>query len=217
MALPGLLCGEPQNATISVDVCLEPIPRQRFLWIEQYACIGPSQTRGPPPSNCARQDVAPGISRFRRATTSRTRCSVGQERQSRCGVETASSGGGRSGGRFLPMRSGQGPVAQGSGTLSRGCGLVCRSRVEGNTGATPHQLCSSRCRTGHQQVSPGDYVADTALSGAGAAVSLRGGDGFIGRRPKRRTVSTHAERSRPSRSRIGDTVEGMRPRLPFTS
>jgi hypothetical protein len=81
----------------------------------------------------------------------------------------------------------------------------------------PSALSSSGCRSGHQLVSPGDYVADTVLSGAGAAVSLRGGDGFIGRRPKRRTVSTHAERSRPSRSRIGDTVEGMRPRLPFTS
>ena len=92
--------------------------------------VGPKHGGHPQPT-CARQDVAPGISRFRRATTSRTRCSVGQERQSRCGVETASSGGGRSGGRFPPMRSGQGPVAQGSGTLSRGCGLVCRSRFDG--------------------------------------------------------------------------------------
>ena len=88
-------------------------------------------TGGHPPATCARQDAAAGISRFRRATTSRTWCSMVQERRSRCGVETASSGGGRSGGRFPPMRSGQGPVAQGSGTLSRGCGLVCRSRFDG--------------------------------------------------------------------------------------
>lgn len=60
------------------------------------------------------------------------------------------------------------------------------------------------------------YVADTVFDGVGAAALARGGDSFIGRRPKRRTVSTHAEQSRPSRSRIGATVEGMRPRLSFT-
>ena len=80
----------------------------------------------------------------------------------------------------------------------------------------PTDPCSSGRRCGHQQVSPGDYSADAVLSGAEAAVSLRGGDGFIGRRRKRRTASIHVEQSRPSRSRIGDTVDGMRPRLPFT-
>ena len=135
-----------------------------------------------------------------------------------------------------PQRRREGRGGPTRGAIPRGCCcsssmrpvLVADSRRSERLGAGPWQ-CGSRCAVGadlrgvpwqevvgDQRVSPGDYIADTVLDGAGVAVSLRGGDGFIGRRPKRRTVSTHAERSRPSRSRIGATVEGMRPRLPFT-
>ena len=81
----------------------------------------------------------------------------------------------------------------------------------------PREQGTGRYRVESSCGSPGwRYIADTVIGGAGAEASSRGGDGFIGRRPKRRTVSTHEERSRPSRSRTGATFEGMRPRLPFT-
>ena len=93
---------------------------------------------------------------------------------------------------------------------------LCGAPGLGAVGSTPRQSSRSGCGRSWGKLPLRGYVTVTVLDDAGVAAWSRGIDGFIGRRPKRRTVSTHAERSRPSRSRIGANVKGMRPRLPFT-